>query len=961
MKRKTTIAVLILTVILVFSVCLAGCGKKAQIKNGDFEKSGAAGYPPDAWDFNSYRGTSFVYCENDPARGGVVHIVADTIDDAAVYQTVSVEPSTLYRLSCWVRTEGVAGGAGANIALRDKIARSEALMGDNDWTLLTLYGRTGKSQKDITVSCRVGGFGEEAVGEAWFDGFNIEKVDKAEGEVLAFSKDTSEEDTSSGGLSPLSIILIVLAAAAVLIVGSAFLRRALNKNKKKSAEIPGLETYGSDKERNMPELKELRGRPMFSVKGDLNTEPTDTKLHLTLKDRIFVLALTLVYGVIAFIRLGTTSFPTNRYEANTGDEVRIEFGRSVKLKDVWQNPGICKTKFKLVTDNGEEILPYSEDYGAMYRWRSMKNVSSKAATTGVTLVVTGGDASRNKTADLIMLEMAFFDENGELIECTVPDSAKALFDEQDTVPERSSYYNGMYFDELYHGRTALEHIENLPVYEWTHPPLGKLIIAVGILIFGMNPFGWRIMGVIFGILMVPILYFMAKRLLKRPELALFSTFLFTFDFMHFTQTRIATVDVYAVFFILLMTYYMLKFMSMDIGDKPGKMLAALGLSGLFFGLGCATKWICVYTGAGLAAAFFVKLALMGRKSYALSKTKQGADKGYVSKFWKRCGLLCGFCVLFFIIIPVAIYAGSYYRYYTAQWKPSRQAEIYREHRSEYASADEVKLSFGEEIRTYAYRVVKMQKSMYDYHSQLKSMHSGSAAWWTWLLDLRPTWFYLGESEKVKLDTGESVQYAGTICVFGNPMVWIACNIATIVLAVIIIIGKKKFTTEAWFIFLFIGANLLPWVLVPRSTYAYHFFATVPYICLAAGYLMGYFEDAWQYKHHNKNAAKASAAKRKAGASNPIGYIKYAWMAVVAVLFAVFFPVLSGIRVRRSYISGLEWIPYHKWEYYETEDQAKAGKDPYKVDRIGWTFTGYDPGDLNQNQDKYVTKIVRKSK
>ena len=43
-------------------------------------------------------------------------------------------------------------------------------------------------------------------------------------------------------------------------------------------------------------------------------------------------------------------------------------------------------------------------------------------------------------------------------------------------------------------------------YETTHPPLGKVIMMAGIEMFGMDPFGWRFMGTIFGIAMVPLMY-----------------------------------------------------------------------------------------------------------------------------------------------------------------------------------------------------------------------------------------------------------------------------------------------------------------------------------------------------------------------------------------------------------------------------------------------------------------------
>lgn len=44
----------------------------------------------------------------------------------------------------------------------------------------------------------------------------------------------------------------------------------------------------------------------------------------------------------------------------------------------------------------------------------------------------------------------------------------------------------MYFDEVYHARTAYELLAQREPYEWTHPPLAKEIMALGILAFGDN-------------------------------------------------------------------------------------------------------------------------------------------------------------------------------------------------------------------------------------------------------------------------------------------------------------------------------------------------------------------------------------------------------------------------------------------------------------------------------------------
>lgn len=48
----------------------------------------------------------------------------------------------------------------------------------------------------------------------------------------------------------------------------------------------------------------------------------------------------------------------------------------------------------------------------------------------------------------------------------------------------------MYFDEVYHARTAFELLAQREPYEWTHPHLAKELMAVGILVFG----GDRVVG-----------------------------------------------------------------------------------------------------------------------------------------------------------------------------------------------------------------------------------------------------------------------------------------------------------------------------------------------------------------------------------------------------------------------------------------------------------------------------------
>lgn len=939
MKKKVfSIAALILAFCIALPV-FASANKAIAVRNGDFERYSDEDRFPDAWSFHSYEAearelvdNSVAVCEEDPERGGVAHIKVEADDDAALYQTLKVEPSTIYKLNCYIKTKGIENGRGANIGLREVIARTDGLFGDNDWTLVELVGKTGPFQEELIISCRVGNYGEEAHGEAWFDDFTIEKIESYDGDILPFyqgvtdSGEGSEEEESPVSILPILLISVGVIAAGVIAALAISARRKNGKASEENGKIPPIESYSKDKARKLTGMDEVRGMSFFNTREDM-PGATDNKLHFKKKDWIFCLALTAVYAVISIVRLGTTSFPTNAWNGDAGDSVRIEFGRSVKLSDVWQNSGISYCDYTLTTDSGDQIAFQQNDrneYGHMFRWTSLGkgSVSKAAATTGVTVTVNSGDSSRGKDPDAVINELVFFDDKGEKVECRANGPAMALIDEQDTVPDYPSYYTGMYFDELYHGRTALEHINNMKVYEWTHPPLGKLIIAIGISIFGMNPFGWRIMGVLFGIAMVPIMYCFGKRVLKRSELALFASFLFTFDFMHFTMARISTIDTYGVFFIMLMTYYMYQFVSMDIGDSSKKMLKPLALSGLFFGLGCASKWICIYTGAALAIMFFAKLIVMGVKSARLSHRNKYRDSNLVKKYWSKFGLLCSWCVIFFIIVPVVIYCASYCRYYTAQWKPERQRQIYNADPDQYDSVNDVRLGLGDAVETYVKGVIKNQNDMFSYHSQLKSDHSGASSWWMWLGDMRPTWFYKG-------GTGNPNGYVGSISAFGNPAVWILCNISVVVLIFILIIHRRRLTTEDFVLFACLASSLLPWVLVPRSTYAYHFYASVPFITLLAGRLIGYWEDVCRCKRE-MNGRKGYG---------PVSIVKYIWMALVLLMFVLFYPVISGMEVPATYAHALEWMPFYKIELQDTAGTV------LKTYRIGWRFLDYEPREI----------------
>lgn len=583
--------------------------------------------------------------------------------------------------------------------------------------------------------------------------------------------------------------------------------------------------------------------------------PVDTKLGYTKRDKMYVLILTAIYAVIALFNLGSLKAPETAWKSSASNsEMTVEFTNGeVEISEIWVFGGLYEGTLELTSDSGFEIL-YDQINGDMYRW---KNIGGGFSASGVTL--------KAKSGKLWINEIAFFDNDKKYVPAAVvagssgiiPEDAGDILDEFDTVPEKPTYLNGMYFDELYHARTGYEHLKGLTPYENSHPPLGKVFIMLGIAIFGMNAFGWRIIGTLFGIAMVPIMYAFGKRLFKTSEYALLMSTLFAFDFMHFTQTRISTIDVYGVFFIILMFYYMYKYYELNFySDGLRKTLKPLFLAGLFFGLGAASKWICIYAGGGLAVILFTSLAQRFIEYRRAKKSEDQQEQEVTKNFYKNTLITLALCCLFYIAIPVGVYLLSYLPYVFSESKYTLEG------------------------------IWELQEFMFNYHSGLNATHPFQSAWWEWPFILRPIWYYWGSHNAPGM--------ASTIAAFGNPAVWWTCTTATIGMISLIISNRIKREKGMFVALVGVGANYLPWVLVTRCTFIYHFFASVPFIIICGIYML-------------KRAEERNA---------DIKWLKWTWLGITVGLFILFLPALSGIEVPRWWVQILQWLP--RWYFLGAE-------------------------------------------
>jgi len=557
------------------------------------------------------------------------------------------------------------------------------------------------------------------------------------------------------------------------------------------------------------------------------------RFALTKADIIPLAAIMLLYAVVAFWALGDTKSVKSNYEAASGREcvIDLEGEREVGSFLLWSGhkTGVWQIETSLDGENWTFYSELGQNYAAVLKWNKV-SVDEPVKAAYVRILCISGEPDLG--------EIGVFTPQGEMIILS-PESA--LTDEQELVPYGQSYLNGTYFDEIYHVRTAIEHLRGENAYETSHPPLGKLIISIGIRLFGQTPFGWRFMGTLFGVIMLAGLYVLIKVMFGKTAVAAAATVMFAFDFMHFVQTRIATIDTYAVFFIIFSYLFFYLWLTRQSIHPKSKDLLWLGLSGLSFGLGAASKWTVFYAGAGLALLYVIDLVLR------LKERSEGAARGITETvLWS---------ILFFVIVPAIIYLLSYIPYA----------------RGEGLSGGLSLLCKGEFYK----EVLENQRFMFSYHSKLVATHPYSSPWYSWIIDSRPILYWLD-------------YYAdGTKSAFGawgSPVLYWG-GIGALAASVFSLIKRR----DGRNIFILVGylAQLLPWVPITRPTFAYHYFPATVFLAIAfAGVFDAFLE-----------------AKPKKGLI-PV----CALPAVSIALFVLFYPMLTGAVVERSFcLNVLKWF------------------------------------------------------
>ena len=244
---------------------------------------------------------------------------------------------------------------------------------------------------------------------------------------------------------------------------------------------------------------------------------------------------------------------------------------------------------------------------------------------------------------------------------------------------------GYIFDEVYYAKNAASlitdgvELNDQGAAEFVvHPPLGKWLIGIGIKLFGNNEFGWRVIAAIVGSASVLLIYLIVQRLFGSLFLSNIAAALFALDGLHLVMSRVALLDIFLMFFILLAFYLILR-------DN-------LWLSGVVIGLAAATKWSAVFV-----IPFLILLTVnIGRANFAT--------------WGKRFSQ--------FVFTPIGIYLLSWSGWFISAkgWARDSGSNLFSS--------------------LWNYHVEIM-----NFHRGLTEQHTYAANPWSWLVLGRPTSFY----------------------------------------------------------------------------------------------------------------------------------------------------------------------------------------------------------------------------
>jgi dolichyl-phosphate-mannose--protein O-mannosyl transferase len=434
---------------------------------------------------------------------------------------------------------------------------------------------------------------------------------------------------------------------------------------------------------------------------------------------------------------------------------------------------------------------------------------------------------------------------------------------------------GVMFDEVYYANEAQDLLQH--GVEWNpeqgqpeyvvHPPLGKWMIAVGEQLFGYNSFGWRIMAVVFGVAAIVLLMAAAWRLFRSTVLAGAAGLLMALDGMHFVLSRVALLDIFLLFWIVLAFYLLV----LDREQRRARWLAVveagadtlrprLGVPwyriacAVALGLACGVKW----SGLWYLILFVLAVAVFDMGARRSAGVRNWVAESIVPAIgWG------------FAIAGLALLA-----YVNVWWGWFASDDGYFRHW--YAATHNLP---HDRLIDPLVNLIHYHETAYQFHTTLDKPHPYQSWPWQWLLLGRPVAFHWAGDVACSAS-----RCTAEVLLLGTPLLWWSFLPA---LAALGWLATARRDGRAWLVMAAALAGILPWFQsMPEHRTMFYFYAlpSEPFLVLAVVYVLGAIIGPPRGHHRTVGAVIAGV-----------------YVLLVAACFAYFYPIYAASP-----------IPYTDW-------------------------------------------------
>jgi dolichyl-phosphate-mannose--protein O-mannosyl transferase len=423
-----------------------------------------------------------------------------------------------------------------------------------------------------------------------------------------------------------------------------------------------------------------------------------------------------------------------------------------------------------------------------------------------------------------------------------------------------------------------------------HPPLGKWVVSLGEWVFGLHPFGWRVMVALLGTLSVLMLARIGRRLFSSTLLGCTAALLMAVDGLHFVMSRVGLLDGVSMVFVLG------AFGSLLIDrDRTRAVLEAaraeggragddvrLGLrpwriaAGVLLGCACAVKW----NGLQILLVFTVLTLLWDRAG----RRRAGAHRP--TRALLRRDALPG--LLSTVGVAALVYLAAWTGWFATDGGYGRQ---WADHRAGLSTARTplVDIPLPQVPMTWVPAALRSwwhyHAQMYDFNTGLSSPHTYQSNPWSWLVQGRPVSMYWQQVPQGQQGCTAPGGCASQILALGTPLLWwTACFALAYAL-------WRWFFRRDWragAVLAGVAGIYLPWFQYQhRTIFSFYMVLLVPFLCLAVAMMLGAL----------LGPAGATVRRRRWGAAGA-GLIVFA----VVGCFAYFHPLYTA-----------EVIPMSDWQ------------------------------------------------